>query len=985
METLKERAERFSSALISAAKTHVRKVKPSKKKQSWMTPKVRQLVRGRNILRKSIKTKRKEWMAACTEVAKAKREAREEQWKEVVTSAISDMDERNMWKLIKSLNGTPDLNSPNEAMIINGKRITSTKKKAELFAQHYASVSKLSFSKEERRMNLRLKRLLDSNNQTDTPYSDFTLSELNTAIAKMRRKGAPGPDDIPPSFLKEIGPTARTELLGICNQSLHLAECPQAWKNATIIPLLKAAKSPSDLASYRPVSLTSCVAKLLERMFAERIYYEAETKGWFANTQAGFRRGHSCADQIVRITQAIEDGFQQREMNRSVLVLLDYSKAFDTVWRQRLLLSMSDKGVPLQVIRWIHGFLLNRQARVRLHDQLSSSKRFHQGLPQGCVLSPLLFLFFINNLAELLAAEDSNMAAQLLFSLFADDVTILATHHSRDEATAAAQWAVNIIDNWSTSWKLNLNATKSEVGFFSTWTHEAKWKPPLQIGGKPIPYNPTPKLLGVYLDTQLCFAKHTKEVSKAATAKIKIISAVANTKWGWKKDQLTKLYFSYVRSRLDYAAPAWQPWLSDSNISVLETTQNKALRAITGQLKNSPMEALRYETNLPCYKTHLERNCLRSMEQAKRLPTFHPRRLALSNAAPPSNTRSSWVRFCTSLSERYIPPEAEDRQQISFYQTPPDLEHNSISVRPELEGTTGRHDVAEKIRAAAELAINEWMSDIIIFTDGSAAAGCKEGGAAAIVYIVDDPQRTETILKKGAVFTSSFEEECAALELAITWITENCHSRTRVIILTDSQSLCKSILGYDPAVDGLRLMLASCTSTVRIQWIPGHCGITGNEAADSAANKARTIAGPRRPISYRSIASTIKQVVGDVPCRPEQLHIAEIYSKYSASKEASIQTRWDQVSLGRLRSGHHWDLRHYQNRVNPDLDPKCRRCGFPEETTQHLLQCPGTMALRQEIFGFVEVPLSALTDLPKQSLAFSRKALRDVGVSDASH
>ena len=100
------------------------------------------------------------------------------------------------------------------------------------------------------------------------------------------------------------------------------------------------------------MSLTSCVVKLLERMIVERLYYMAETKGWFSKFQACFRKGRSCEDQILCITQAIDDG--------SVLVLLDFSRAYDTVWRQRLLLSMHDQGVPLQFMRWLHHFLRNR-------------------------------------------------------------------------------------------------------------------------------------------------------------------------------------------------------------------------------------------------------------------------------------------------------------------------------------------------------------------------------------------------------------------------------------------------------------------------------------------------------------------------------------------------------------------------------------------------------------------------------------------------
>ena len=114
----------------------------------------------------------------------------------------------------------------------------------------------------------------------------------------------------------------------------------QFKKRQRSIPLLKAGKSPSEVASFRPISLTSCVAKLLERILADRLYYITETKNLFSRFQAGFWKGKSREDQITRIVQAIEDGFHQRPMQRSLLTLLDFSKAYDTVWRQKLLLHM---------------------------------------------------------------------------------------------------------------------------------------------------------------------------------------------------------------------------------------------------------------------------------------------------------------------------------------------------------------------------------------------------------------------------------------------------------------------------------------------------------------------------------------------------------------------------------------------------------------------------------------------------------------------
>ena len=101
------------------------------------------------------------------------------------------------------------------------------------------------------------------------------------------------------------------------------------WINAVIIPILKAGKSPAHLSSFRPISLTSCVMKLLERMFSERLNDLAEANQWFSHLQAGFRKSRGVEDQIVRLTQRISDGFERRE--KSIMVLLDFSKAYDTI------------------------------------------------------------------------------------------------------------------------------------------------------------------------------------------------------------------------------------------------------------------------------------------------------------------------------------------------------------------------------------------------------------------------------------------------------------------------------------------------------------------------------------------------------------------------------------------------------------------------------------------------------------------------------
>ena len=213
------------------------------------------------------------------------------------------------------------------------------------------------------------------------------MSELQSAMKKIRGNGAAGPDNVPPSFLKSLGPLALQELLSIFNSSFSLAHCPQILRFATIIPLLKAGKSPSEVASFRPFSLTSCVAKLLERILADSLYHIAETINMFSRFQASFHKDRSCEDQITQIVQAIKDGFQQRPMQRYTLTLLDYSKAYNTVWKEKLLLHMLNIEILPIFIHWIRSLLIDCWGRVQLFNVFSSSSvslKAYPKVPSSC-------------------------------------------------------------------------------------------------------------------------------------------------------------------------------------------------------------------------------------------------------------------------------------------------------------------------------------------------------------------------------------------------------------------------------------------------------------------------------------------------------------------------------------------------------------------------------------------------------------------------
>ena len=955
--------------IVESGRVNVGKVKPGKGKKKVMSPTIRQKIKARNRFRREMKTKKREWMEACKEVNDAIRQEKEDSWRDLLDGVVSDGDERKLWSFIKSVNGTPSTNSPNEVLIQNGKRLTSNRKKADCFMSHYADVSKLSFTKEDKVTNRKLKDVKKIPTVNNQSCSKFTMRELKRALAKMKRRGAPGLDDIPPAFLKELGPKALGVLLEIYNESFLHAECPQIWRMAIIVPLLKSGKSPKEIKSFRPISLTSCVVKLLERLVAERMYYLVETMGILHRFQAGFRKGRSCEDQILKVVQAIEDGFARKRMERSVLVLLDFSSAYDTVWKEKLLVSLYDQGIPLQMVNWLASFLNNRVAKVRFGDALSSARIMRQGLPQGSVLSPLLFILYINNLAQLLPEGATN-------ALFADDVTTLCTHHDRDEATRMAQEVVDIVVKWSKEWKLNLNSTKSEVSFFSQWPQEARWEPTITIDGSRIPYRANPKMLGVLLDCTLSFAGQAREVAKQASGKLNLLATLAHTEWGWRKRDLMKIYQTFIRSKLDYAAAAWQPWLSHSSVRELEVVQNQALRMVTGHMAKAPTDATRLETGVPDYWTIVDRLCVKSVEKAMRLPTDHPRYEAWEGAVIPKNQRPSWKLKCDALLKK-MPVEAQNRCQIDMYACPP-WKQTEMEIFINMPGIIDREDPGPKKKAATIARLDSFNADFTVYTDGSASAGCAKGGAAAVVTrgTAENPVVLKELKTKGAAFTSSYEEELSAATMAVDWIKEaDVDEFCTIVLATDSQSLCSALSGASIEIERLVSKIGDLPCRLIWQWIPSHCDVPGNELADEAAKDAAKMRGTGRQISLASSRSLVKKCIPVPP--PQHVRSKLVYSKMTSKSDAGVNTRHDQVLLARIRSG--WDLRFAatRHRFNNEEDPSCPRCGAESEDMEHwLLRCPGTLAAKQAIFGVSTVTLDVLTKFPERAIELARSTRR---------
>jgi hypothetical protein len=157
---------------------------------------------------------------------------------------------------------------------------------------------------------------------------------------------------------------------------------------------------------------------------------------------------------------------------------------------------MLRKGVPVRYVQWIQGFLSNRQARVHLNRAYSQTWIMQEGMPQGCVLAPLLFLFVSYDLQDRLPKGVHS-------SLFADDSALWVHSPRKEDAVPVLQEGVREVYLWALAKKLTLNLKNCEVSFFSADPHEAKWQPIVEVEGTQLRLNPTPLFLGVELGRTL--------------------------------------------------------------------------------------------------------------------------------------------------------------------------------------------------------------------------------------------------------------------------------------------------------------------------------------------------------------------------------------------------------------------------------------------------------------------------------------------------
>ena len=286
-------------------------------------------------------------------------------WQEKTSNLNLERDGQKLWKLVRSLNGEYD-NRQSPSVIEKEGEMLGSKAAANALISHYKSVGNIELPEE------RIQEINQANRDNENPVSEpidscldskLTMLELEKALAQLKNKQAPGPDNISNDMLKHLGPQAKKKPVQIFNASWKTSYIPKTWKKAITIPILKCGKCRTKAESYRPISLTSSVCKLLERIVNARLMWLLEKDKLLMPEQAGFRQLRSAEDQLAYISQMIEDGFQEKKL--TVAVWIDMEKAFDKVWTEGLVNKLNNINISHKMLHWIKNYLKKKQTSTR--------------------------------------------------------------------------------------------------------------------------------------------------------------------------------------------------------------------------------------------------------------------------------------------------------------------------------------------------------------------------------------------------------------------------------------------------------------------------------------------------------------------------------------------------------------------------------------------------------------------------------------------
>ena len=494
-----------------------------------------------------------------------KREARNSHTANLAESYKNDASK--LWGVINAELGKGGRQPGPDSMLIGDQLVTDPKTIANKFNTYFSSIGPQIQSEIPPPIFDYHQYLdMDGDSGANMYLNPTTPHEVEKTIVGLKNSKASGSDGITTDLLKALSPVISTPLATLVNCSFKLGVFPSILITAIVTPVFKK-DDRRIFGNYRPISLLSILSKVFERLFQSRLSAFLSITNFLSPSQFGFRNGHTTIDAIAKLVADTLLGFDNGRF--TVAVLLDVSKAFDSLDHQILLHKLNGAGVYGNAFRWLESYLSNRKQVTIFRDTVSAQAQLCCGVPQGSILGPLLFLVYVNDIP--------NCISHSSVIQYADDTTVYLSSNTLDDAVSDINSDLANLCDWLKANKLALSTAKTQAILFSKNSlHEAIDVPKVTVNDTTIDYQSTVNLLGLTLDSGLTWKYHIDNVHLKTS---RALYALNRMKHQFSSSVLKLIYSGLIHSHLTYGILLWG-CAAKRDLNALHIVQKKALRCI---------------------------------------------------------------------------------------------------------------------------------------------------------------------------------------------------------------------------------------------------------------------------------------------------------------------------------------------------------------------------------------------------------------------
>ena len=625
----------FKSAIISSAaeccgQKRLRVAAGSEKRTPWWNQDVKEAIRAKKDAFKALLQNRlsSDLQSRYSEARKAAilavKQSKEKSWEEFGRRLDSDQRTANkvFWQTIRRLRGKKS----NTTASIKDSEGNILSNENDILARWREYFKDLLNPVEA-----------TSNDTQEVMHSEevvFTAAEVASAVRRLKSGKAAGEDEIRPEMLKAMNGEGILWLTRVCQVAWKLGKTPEDWQTGVIIPIFKKGDR-KECTNYRGISLLSLPGKVYAKCLERKCREIVESK--LEDGQCGFRPGRSTTDQVFTLRQVFEKSWEYAKDVFTCFV--DLEKAYDRVPRDKLWGVLQEYGIGGQLLQAIKSFYCQSEVCIRVNGKRSEPFHVGIGLRQGCALSPLLFIIYMNWIDKRSQTDEGVTIGSCKISrlLFADDLVLLAAtqsglQRSLDSFAAACEIA-----------GMKISTTKTEVLHLSRKPDQCS----LHVDGVSLKQVEKFKYLGVAFTSD---GKQDEEIDMRtgkASAVMRALHRSVVTKRELSKKAKLSVFKSIFIPILTYGHESWI--MTERVRSQVQASEMRFLRRIQGVTMFDKVRSLEIRKSLQVEPLllRIERSQLRWFGHVSRMPQERlPKQVLLEKVKgerPVGRPRTRWL------------------------------------------------------------------------------------------------------------------------------------------------------------------------------------------------------------------------------------------------------------------------------------------------------------------------------------------------------